>query len=164
MLTSSLIKNIIDCSKKNEVPVYVDPKFNNYSSYKGVRLFKPNLVEYMAIAKEEDFGSLPKSGFNFKEYMNSEILLLTLGSNGMSLYHDGIHESIPTKARQVFDVSGAGDTVIATFALNDLCGLKPLESAMISNLAAGRVCEDIGVCPITIESLIDFFSHHYSLD
>ncbi len=164
LLTPSLIKNIIDCSKKNEVPVYVDPKYNNYSSYKGVRLFKPNLVEYMAIAKEEDFGPLPESGFNFKDYMNSEILLLTLGSNGMSLYHDGMHESIPTQARQVFDVSGAGDTVIATFALNDLCGLKSIESAMIANLAAGRVCEDIGVCPITIGSLIDFFSHHYNLD
>ena len=164
LLTSSLIKYIIDCSNKNEVSVYVDPKFNNYSSYKGVRLFKPNLVEYTAIAKEEEFGPLPKSGFNFKDYMNSEILLLTLGSNGMSLYHDGMHESIPTQARQVFDVSGAGDTVIATFALNDLCGLKPLESAMISNLAAGRVCEDVGVSPITIDSLNDFFSHHYNLD
>ena len=164
LLTSSLIKYIIDCSNKNEIPVYVDPKFNNYSSYKGVRFFKPNLVEYTAIAKEEDFGPLPKSGFNFKDYMNSEILLLTLGSNGMSLYHDGMHESIPTRARQVFDVSGAGDTVIATFALNDLCGLKPLQSAIIANLAAGRVCEDVGVCPITIDSLIDFFSHHYNLD
>ena len=89
---------------------------------------------------------------------------MTLGSSGMSLFHDQIHELIPTKARQGYDVSGAGDTVIATFALNDLCGLKPLESAMISNLAAGRVCEDVGVCPITIESLVDFFSHHYNLD
>ena len=160
----SSIKSIIECSNKNEVPVYVDPKFDNYSSYKGVRLFKPNLVEYKAITKEEEFGPLPKSGFRFKDRMNSEILLLTLGSSGMSLYFDGIHESIPTKARDVYDVSGAGDTVIATFALNDLCGLKPLESAIIANLAAGRVCEDIGVCPITIDSLIDFFSHHYSLD
>ena len=164
LLTSSLIKNIIDCSKINGVPVYVDPKFDNYISYKGVRLFKPNLVEYKAIVKEGNFGALPRSGFNFKDFMNSEILLLTLGSNGMSLYHDRTHESIPTKARQVFDVSGAGDTVISTFALNDLCGLEPLESAIIANLAAGRVCENVGVCPITIGLLIDFFSHHYNLD
>ena len=164
LLTPNLIKNIIDSSKNNEVPVYVDPKFDNYSSYKSVRLFKPNLVEYKAIAKEEEFGPLPNSGFHFKEHINSDILLLTLGPSGMSLYFDGVHESIPTKARDVFDVSGAGDTVIATFALNDLCGLKPLESAIIANLAAGRVCEDVGVCPITIDSLIDFFSHHYSLD
>ena len=164
LLTPALIENIIDRANENEVPVYVDPKFHNYSSYKNVRLFKPNLVEYKGIAKEEKFGTLPESGFYFKNYMKSEILLLTLGASGMSLYHDGIHDSIPTKARQVYDVSGAGDTVIATFALNDLCGLMPLESAMIANLAAGRVCEDAGVSPITLESLIDFFSHHHSLD
>ena len=164
LLTTSLIKYILDCANENGVPVYVDPKFHNYSFYKGVRLFKPNLIEYKAIAKEEQFGSLPKSGFHFKQFMNSEILLLTLGASGMSLYHDKAHESIPTKARQVYDVSGAGDTVISTFALNDLCGLKPLESAMIANLAAGRVCEDLGVCPITLQSLIDFFSHHHSLE
>ena len=164
LLTPNLIKFIIDLSKENEVPVYVDPKFDNYSFFKGVRLFKPNLIEYNAIAKKDEFGDLPKSGFHFKDYINSEILLLTLGSSGMSLYHNGVHESIPTKARQVFDVSGAGDTVIATFALNDLCGLSPLDSALISNLAAGRVCEDVGVCPITIDTLIDFFSHHYNMD
>ncbi len=164
LLTPSLIKNIIDHSDNYEIPVYVDPKYHNYSSYRGVRLFKPNLVEYNAIAKEDEFGSLPKSGFIFKDYMQSEILLLTRGSSGMLIYYDGIQKSIPTKARQVFDVSGAGDTVIATFALNDLCGVDPLNSAIIANLAAGRVCEDVGVSPITLDSLIDFFSHHYNTD
>ena len=96
--------------------------------------------------------------------MNAEILLLTLGSDGMSLYYNDSHESIPTKARQVYDVSGAGDTVIAAFAINDVCGLSPLESSIISNLAAGRVCEEIGVSPINIDSLIDIFSHHYNTD
>ena len=94
--------------------------------------------------------------------MNSEILLLTLGSDGMSLYYDNKHDSIPTRARKVYDVSGAGDTVIATFAINDVCGLDPLDSSLISNLAAGRVCEEIGVFPITIESLKEIFSHHYN--
>ena len=107
---------------------------------------------------------LPESGFNFKKYMNAEILLLTLGSDGMSLYYNDSHESIPTKARKVYDVSGAGDTVIAAFAINDICGLSPLESSIISNLAAGRVCEEIGVCPINIDSLKDIFSHHYNKD
>ena len=96
--------------------------------------------------------------------MNTEILLLTLGPDGMSLYYNDSHESIPTKARKVYDVSGAGDTVIATFAINDVCGLSPLESSIISNLAAGRVCEEIGVCPINIDSLKDIFSHHYNTD
>ncbi len=164
LLTPTLIKNIIDCANENQVRVYVDPKFYNYSSYKHVRLFKPNLVEYTAMAKEEEFGLLPESGFYFKDYMKSEILLLTLGASGMSLYYDKSYDSIPTKARQVYDVSGAGDTVIATFALNDICGLRPLDSAIIANLAAGRVCEDLGVSPITLDSLIDFFYHYHNLD
>jgi bifunctional ADP-heptose synthase (sugar kinase/adenylyltransferase) len=64
----------------------------------------------------------------------------------------------------VYDVSGAGDTVIATFVINDLCGLEPLQSSLIANLAAGRVCEEIGVFPIAIESLKEIFSHHYNTD
>ena len=162
LLNKELIEYIIKYSKKNEIPVYVDPKYDNYDSYKGVRFFKPNSMEYNSIAKEENFGHLPDSGLVFKEYMKSEILLLTLGSDGMSLYYDGKYHSIQTKARKVFDVSGAGDTVIATFAINDLCGLDPLDSSLISNLAAGRVCEEIGVYPITIESLKEIFSHHHN--
>ena len=164
LLTQKLIKHITGHARDKSIPVYVDPKYNHYQSYEGVRLFKPNLVEYQTIAKNEKFGSLPESGFNFKKYMNTEILLLTLGPDGMSLYYNDSHESIPTKARKVYDVSGAGDTVIATFAINDVCGLSPLESSIISNLAAGRVCEEIGVCPINIDSLKDIFSHHYNTD
>ena len=164
LLTQKFIKHITVHAHDKSIPVYVDPKNNNFKSYKGVRLFKPNLVEYNTIAKNEKFGLLPESGFNFKKYMNAEILLLTLGSDGMSLYYNDSHESIPTKARKVYDVSGAGDTVIAAFAINDICGLSPLESSIISNLAAGRVCEEIGVCPINIDSLKDIFSHHYNKD
>ena len=164
LLIKELIDHIIKYSKDKSIPVYVDPKFDNYESYKGVRLFKPNLKEYNAIVKDKDFGILPDSGFAFKNYIDSEILLLTLGSDGMSLYYDNKHQSIPTRARKVYDVSGAGDTVIATFVINDLCGLDPLESSLISNLAAGRVCEEIGVFPITIKSLEEIFSHHYNTD
>lgn len=164
LLTKKLVAHIIDHADHQSVPVYVDPKYNNYEAYRGVRLFKPNLKEYAAIAKEKKFGALPDSGFDFKNYMGTEILLLTLGPDGMSLYYDDNHESIPTKARQVYDVSGAGDTVIAAFAINDLCGLSPLESSVISNLAAGRVCEEVGVCPITLDSLKDIFFHHHNTD
>ena len=162
LLTKELIEYIVKYSKNKNIPVYVDPKYDNYGSYKGVRLFKPNLMEYNSIVKDKSFGNLPGSGFVFKEHMDSEILLLTLGSDGMSLYYDGKNHNIPTKARKVFDVSGAGDTVIATFAINDLCGLDPLNSSLISNLAAGRVCEEIGVYPITIKSLKEIFSHHHN--
>ena len=163
-LSSDLILHIIDSASKNSIPVYVDPKYDNYEHYKGVRLFKPNLVEYNTIVRNKNFGVLPESGFKFKEYIDSEILLLTLGAEGMFLYFDDSHNQIPTKARKVYDVSGAGDTVIATFAMNDICGLDPLESSVIANLAAGRVCEEIGVFPINVDALKEISSHHNIMD
>ena len=163
-LSSDVIVHIIDSASKNSIPVYVDPKYDNYDHYKGVRLFKPNLVEYNAIVRNKNFGALPDSGFKFKEYIDSEILLLTLGAQGMSLYFNDSYDQIPTKARKVYDVSGAGDTVIATFAMNDICGLDPLESSIIANLAAGRVCEEIGVFPINIDALKEISSHHNKMD
>ena len=163
-LPSDVIVHIIDSASKNGIPVYVDPKYDNYEHYKGVRLFKPNLVEYNTIVRNKNFGALPGSGFKFKEYIDSEILLLTLGADGMSLYFDDSHNQIPTKARKVYDVSGAGDTVIATFAMNDICGLEPFESSIIANLAAGRVCEEIGVFPINVDALKEICSHHNKMD
>ena len=163
-LSSDVILHIIDSASKNSIPIYVDPKYDNYEHYKGVRLFKPNLVEYNTIVRNKNFGALPESGFKFKEYIDSEILLLTLGAEGMSLYFDDSYNQIPTKARKVYDVSGAGDTVIATFAMNDICGLDPLESSIIANLAAGRVCEEIGVFPINVDALKEISSHHNKMD
>ena len=163
-LPSDVIVHIIDSASKNSIPVYVDPKYDNYEHYKGVRLFKPNLVEYNTIVRNKNFGALPESGFKFKEYIDSEVLLLTLGAEGMSLYFDDSNNQIPTKARKVYDVSGAGDTVIATFAMNDICGLDPLESSIIANLAAGRVCEEIGVFPINVDALKEISSHHNKMD
>ncbi len=163
-LPSDVIVHIIDSASKNSIPVYVDPKYDNYEHYKGVRLFKPNLVEYNTIVRNKNFGLLPESGFKFKEYIDSEILLLTLGAEGMSLYFNDSHNQIPTKARKVYDVSGAGDTVISTFAMNDICGLDPLESSIIANLAAGRVCEEIGVFPINVDALKEISSHHNKMD
>ena len=160
-LTKDVISHVINVAAKHAIPVYVDPKQNNYDSYKGVRLFKPNLIEFNAIVKDKKFGELPESGFLFKEYIDCEILLLTLGADGMSLYHNDNLDQIPTKARKVYDVSGAGDTVIAAFAINDICGVEPLQSSFIANLAAGRVCEEIGVFPITVDSLIEIFAYHY---
>ena len=160
-LTKDVISYVKNVAAKQNIPVYVDPKQNNYDAYKGVRLFKPNLIEFNAIVRDKKFGELPESGFSFKKYINCEILLLTLGADGMSLYHNDNLDQIPTKARKVYDVSGAGDTVIATFAINDICGVEPLQSSFIANLAAGRVCEEIGVFPITVDSLKEIFTYHY---
>ena len=121
--------------------VTVDPKHNKYDSCKGVRLFKPNLIEFNTNVKDKAFGELPEFGFLFKEYIDCEILLLTLGADGMSLYHNNDFDQIPTKSRKVYDVSGAGDTVISTFSINDIYGVEPLQSSFIAKFAAGKVCE-----------------------
>ena len=74
-----------------------------------------------------------------------------------SMFHENEHYSIPTKAQNVHDVSGAGDTVISVFCLSDICGGTPQESAYLSNFAAGRVCDEVGVVPITLEMLKEIY-------
>ena len=97
---------------------------------------------------------MPESGFLFKDYIDCEILLLTLGADGMSLYHNDNLDQIPTKARKVFDVSGAGDTVISVATLCLTVGIKPDLMAEIANLAGGLVCEESGVVPVNKELLL----------
>ena len=160
LMTKSLINHIMKTSQNENVPVYIDPKYDNYENYRGARLFKPNLKEFQNIAKDLNFDKLPDSGFKFKDFIDSDLLLLTLGSDGMVLYNQDNVTSIPTKARKVYDVSGAGDTVIATFAINDICGLDPNESSLIANLAAGRVCEEVGVFPINLNALKEILYHY----
>ena len=79
--------------------------------------------------------------------------MITKGADGSSLFYNNEHFSIPTKAQNVHDVSGAGDTVISVFCLSDICGASPKESAYLSNFAAGRVCEEVGVVPISLSML-----------
>ena len=85
--------------------------------------------------------------------------MVTEGSKGVSLFDGKEYYHIPTKARKVHDVSGAGDTVISTFTLSDICGSTPKESAILANFAAGRVCEEVGVIPINITMLDEIFGY-----
>ncbi len=161
VLNSVSIGLLIEMANEAEKPIYVDPKKTNFNSYKNVRLFKPNMFEFKdAYAGNE---SLEVSGFNLKNELNADILLITRGADGVSLFDGSDYHHIPTKARHVHDVSGAGDTLIATFALSDLCGATPEESVAISNYAAGRVCEEVGVVPISFDMLNEMLNHHYSI-
>jgi bifunctional ADP-heptose synthase (sugar kinase/adenylyltransferase) len=89
--------------------------------------------------------------------------MITRGAEGVSLFDGSDYHHIPTKARRVHDVSGAGDTVISTFALSDLCGATTEESVTLSNYAAGRVCEEVGVVPISLDLLNEMLDHHNSI-
>ncbi len=158
VLSSSLIEDIISLANKNDKVVTVDPKFDNFFSYKNVTVFKPNLKE-----TEDAFGAKLNSrkeiediGFKLLEKIKSKYLLLTLGADGMAVFEKEKEiKFIPTKARKVLDVSGAGDTVISTLTLSLLSGASIYEATCLANYAGGLVCEEAGVVPIEFEYLFD---------
>ena len=154
ILTPTVISEIIRISKQRKVPVYVDPKINDFSSFKAVHMIKPNLFEFQSVVGEwnskKEFDML---GQNLREKLDVDILLVTLGAEGSNLFTKEQQHKIPTKALQVHDVSGAGDTVISTFALSELSGANAEESAFMANYAAGIVCEEVGVIPIILDNL-----------
>ena len=158
VLSPELISWIMKEAKKKSIPVYVDPKYLHFSYYRGARFFKPNYSEYVSFIDHKN--NLKTNGEVFRNEHDFEVLLITKGADGMDLFYDENYIQIPTRARSVHDVSGAGDTVIATFSLNDLCGLEPTDSAMLANLAAGKVCESVGVVPITRKSLMEILEHN----
>ena len=160
LFTKEIIYWTIAKGKEYTAPIYVDPKHKNFSCYKNVRMIKPNLSEFRSyVGKDME---LPKSGFKLKNELETDILLVTKGAAGISIFYDHMYESIKTKARAVHDVSGAGDTVLGTFALNDVCGLSPKDSTKLANLAAGRVCEEVGIFPINQDAFKEILYYHYS--
>ncbi len=161
VLNLASIKAVIQTANNAGKPVYVDPKESNFNAYKNVRLFKPNLLEFKNSYINNE--SLEVAGFQFKDEINAEILMITRGADGVSLFDGSDYHHFSTKARLVHDVSGAGDTVIATFTLSDICGASPKESVTLSNYAAGRVCEEVGVVPISLEMLDEILSQHNSI-
>ena len=159
LLTTELINMILAAAAKISLPVYVDPKRVNFFNYKKVRLFKPNKNEFSnAIGSRFSDTSLEIGGKKLFNEIESEILMITRGGEGVSIFFKDEYHTIPTRARQVHDVSGAGDTVIAVFTLSDLTGANPIESAQIANLAAGRVVAEVGAVPITTEMLVQLIS------
>lgn len=151
VLTKSLIHRVVDFARRKNIIVTVDPKFDNFFEYKNVTVFKPNRKEtedalQMKIDSEE---KVIEAGKKLKEILQPEYLLITRGDKGMTLFSsDSRIDSIPTRARKVADVSGAGDTVIATLTIALASGAEIREAATIANLAAGLVCEEVGIVPI----------------
>ena len=161
LLVKDSIKTILEISSEKNIPVYVDPKKDNFFAYNKIRLFKPNLFEFeSAINFKEQDKSFEDLGKDLRKKINAEILMVTRSEEGVTLFTDKNVQTISTKARKVHDVSGAGDTAISAFVLADLCGANIEESAMISIYAAGRVCEEVGVVPISLEMIKDIVDHY----
>ncbi len=151
-VTPEMIKGL----KSLGMPVYVDPKIKNMSYYTNIRLLKPNLKEFIESTGYrliEDHNELYERAHEFKVSQNVEILLVTLGERGMLMLCDGKILRIPAIRREVYDVTGAGDMVIAAFTISDLSGYTPIESALISSIAAGIEVTKLGATPVTPEEI-----------
>jgi rfaE bifunctional protein kinase chain/domain len=160
VLTKNLIPKVIKIANDNNVKVLVDPKFNNFFEYENVYVFKPNRKEM-----QDAFGRIPKTSEELDkiseeliEKIKCDNLVLTLGELGLRLYEKNgeeiIKDSIKTRARNVADVSGAGDTVISTLAVCIACGASIKDAVTIANFAAGLVVEEVGIVPVDREKLI----------
>ena len=163
VLTPEIISEVISIAKKNNKPVYVDPKFHNFFEYKDVTVFKPNRKETADILAMKIDGeeSVKEAGRKLIDKLNCEYLVLTRGEKGMMLFDKEKNKTvilnIPTRARKVADVSGAGDTVISTIAVMLAGGANIIEAVMLANQAAGIVCEEVGIIPIYRQALIDSY-------
>ena len=159
VLTDSVIQNTIKIAKEKDIPTAVDPKKENFLSYKGVSLFKPNLKELKeGLNLNFDFNSnkdLFEKGIEvLEEKLQNEISFVTLSENGVFIKSQTEKYYLPAHMRSISDVSGAGDTVIAVATLCLISGASTKQIAEISNLAGGLVCEKSGVVSISKNDLL----------
>ncbi|MFA7227949.1 MAG: D-glycero-beta-D-manno-heptose-7-phosphate kinase [Melioribacteraceae bacterium] len=158
VLTENLIRQIITLAKKAGKIITVDPKFLNFFSYTDVTVFKPNRKETedafgVWIKTEEDISD---AGEKLLERLNCKHVLLTLGEKGIALFEKGKPERrVPTIARKVADVSGAGDTVISTLTMALTAGADIFDAAYLANYAGGLVCQEVGIIPIELNTLFN---------
>lgn len=156
ILSSELINLVIHRSRAKGILVFVDPKRGDWNRYRGANIIKPNLAELEeatgeTISNQEDVIRLAIRMIRAYEF---EAMLVTMGPKGMLwVTNQGQFEHIPTQAKEVFDVSGAGDTVIATMAACMCSGYSLAESAKIANAAAGIVVGKLGTCSVTHQEL-----------
>jgi D-glycero-beta-D-manno-heptose-7-phosphate kinase len=159
VLTDSVIQNTIKIAKEKDIPTAVDPKKENFLSYKGVSLFKPNLKELKeGLNINFDFSSnkeLFEKGIEvLEEKLHNEISFITLSEYGVFIKNQTEKYYVPAHMRSISDVSGAGDTVIAVATLCLISGASTKQIAEISNLAGGLVCEKSGVVSISKNDLL----------
>jgi rfaE bifunctional protein kinase chain/domain len=157
VLTKGLIQSVITLAKEHKKTITVDPKFNNFFDYQGVSVFKPNRKEAEEALGHRlyDYRDMEAAALELFTRLNAENVLLTLGEKGMLLLErNGSLAHVETKARNVADVSGAGDTVIATLTMAMVAGASVRESAALANYAGGIVCGEVGIVPIDKSVLI----------
>lgn len=160
-LTDSLLMRLITKGRELEKNVIVDPKGKNFTKYKNASILTPNRTEVLEAYKLDDIDNqiAGKLSAEIISDLNLDALLITQGEDGMSLFEKNKKpQQLKSTARDVYDVTGAGDTVIACLATGIGSGMSLLKSAKFANLGAGLVVEHLGTTPITLEMLNNSFN------
>ena len=161
LLSEKLIQKAIAAAKQKGIPTIVDPKKDNFFSYKGVDVFKPNLKEIKeGLNVDFDVQSEMELSENvelLRNKLKAKGILLTLSEQGIYFQNSTHIYREPAHKRNIIDVSGAGDTVVSVAALALACGLDSEDMMRIANLAGGLVCEKVGVVPINKQDLLEAF-------
>lgn len=162
LLSQTLVEKIVELTKKHKKFLMVDPHQTKFADfYKGVDLIKPNYNEALALTQvqeehiEDQAERVLHVGRTLQKMTGAKQVVLTQGKEGMTIFSQNDVTKVPTFAKKVFDVTGAGDTVIAALALGIAAGLPISEACMIANFAAGVVVAKIGCVPCAINELVD---------
>jgi rfaE bifunctional protein kinase chain/domain len=159
LLNEDIIKVLTNYAISKGIPTIVDPKERNFSFYKNVSLFKPNLKEIKEGLKltlqDVDEESLKKAADQIIEKLQCHQVLITLSEQGVFIYNGKESHLIPAHFRNIADVSGAGDTVVSVATLCMACDCDMITTAFLSNLAGGLVCEMVGVVPVNKNVLLE---------
>lgn len=158
VLTPRIIKEVIALCKAKNIITAVDPKKKNFLAYKGVTIFKPNLKEVKEglnlLTDTIDLSSLKQIHETLQQHLQHNISLITLSEKGVFYQDETAHRIIPTHIRNIADVSGAGDTVIAVTSLCYAATKDMHLAAEMANIAGGLVCEEVGTAAINKERLL----------
>lgn len=159
VITPAVINETVEAAGKKKIPVTADPKKRNFSHYRGLDLFTPNLKELAEGLRTDiskgDIESISQAAARLQESATIKYLMVTLSEMGIYLRYKKKGKLIPTEVRGIADVSGAGDTVISVATACLAAGAGPEEMTVIANLAGGLVCGKVGVVPIDREHLLD---------
>jgi D-glycero-beta-D-manno-heptose-7-phosphate kinase len=163
IVTRSLMEKILPLAKARRIPVFVDPKVENFAIYSPITLISPNHHEAAKFVRHTCLtnAEVERAGLEIMASIETTYLIIKRSEQGMTLFEkDKPPVNIPTIAQEVFDVTGAGDTVIAAAALAVLTGASLLEAAVIANAAAGVVVGKIGTATCSPEELLDSLNRY----
>jgi len=158
VITPSLFQAVNNLALERGIPTAVDPKKRNFNYYKNIGLFKPNFKEFVdgigLPLEKGDLNSLRRIAQELKEKNSYKLIFITLSELGVFISNGAKEQYYPAVIRHIADVSGAGDTVISVASLALAAGLSPKVMALMSNIAGGLVCENLGVVPVNKNQLM----------